>query len=374
MRKLKMFSETSYDDLLSEIPELIDLDRTPQDPYHHAEGSAGIHTRMVLEELTKLPHFQNLDHSEQNTLWWAALFHDIGKIWTTRLDETGRYTSPYHSRVGATRAFNILWDAGICWQNRMKIYGLVKNHMKPNFWVDRPNLLKSTILLAEEVNLRNLLTLSWADSRGRITIPASLEYETKLGVCEIAFEESGCMNSPYQFANSNSRVEYAAIADRYHEYAAQEPQGSRVHVMWGLPGAGKDTWISENLPDVPVVSLDDIRKELKVDPSDNQGIIIQTAMERAKRFLRTGENFVWNATNINQDSRNRILTLAHAYSAHTTIVVVDTPPAIAYSRNQQRQRQVPKKVFDEMTRKLSPPMPYDSHDIKVVEYSIETRR
>lgn len=35
-------------------------------------------------------------------------------------------------------------------------------------------------------------------------------------------------------------------------------------MMSGLPGAGKDFWVAENLRDLPVISLDALRRKMKV--------------------------------------------------------------------------------------------------------------
>lgn len=64
-----------------------------------------------------------------------------------------------------------------------------------------------------------------------------------------------------------------------------------------------------------MVSLDVIRKELKVKPTDNQGIVIQTAQEQAKKFLRARKEFAWNATNLTKDIRQRQISLFEGYGA-----------------------------------------------------------
>ena len=67
--------------------------------------------------------------------------------------------------------------------------------------------------------------------------------------------------------------------------------------MSGLPAAGKDNWIRNNAPDLPVVSLDAIRAEFGVDPADSQDRVIDNGRQRAKHFLREHKSFVWNASN-----------------------------------------------------------------------------
>lgn len=55
-------------------------------------------------------------------------------------------------------------------------------------------------------------------------------------------------------------------------------------MMSGLPGAGKDHWIANNAPDWPVVSLDEIRQELRVKPEETQGVVVKRAKERARAY------------------------------------------------------------------------------------------
>jgi hypothetical protein len=52
--------------------------------------------------------------------------------------------------------------------------------------------------------------------------------------------------------------------------------------MSGLPGAGKDSYIKKYLPGLPVISLDDIRVSMHIDPTDKtgNGHVIQTAKNR----------------------------------------------------------------------------------------------
>ncbi len=74
--------------------------------------------------------------------------------------------------------------------------------------------------------------------------------------------------------------------------------------MSGLPGSGKDTWICQNCPDHPVVSLDQLRQEMEIEPTDNQGQVAQAAKELCREHLRRGQSFVFNATNLLRATRN----------------------------------------------------------------------
>ena len=75
--------------------------------------------------------------------------------------------------------------------------------------------------------------------------------------------------------------------------------------MSGLPGAGKDAWIGNNRPDLPVVSLDAVRDSIGERASGNQGRVIQAAYEMARDHLRKKQDFVWNATNISEQTQGQ---------------------------------------------------------------------
>ena len=94
--------------------------------------------------------------------------------------------------------------------------------------------------------------------------------------------------------------------------------------MSGLPGVGKDTWIQRNAPDLPMISLDEIRKELKYSPTHNQGKVANLARERAKELLRQHQHFVWNATNITAQMRESLVALFETYHARVRIVYLET--------------------------------------------------
>ena len=53
-------------------------------------------------------------------------------------------------------------------------------------------------------------------------------------------------------------------------------------LLSGLPGAGKDHWVRTQLPGWPVIALDDLREELDVSPTDEQGTVLNRAREQAR--------------------------------------------------------------------------------------------
>src|SRR5579871_756655 len=108
----------------------------PQDAIHHAEGNVWIHTRMVCEELSKLPRWRALPDAERSIVFAAALLHDVAKPFCTR-HEDGRITSRGHSTRGEIMARSILWNLGVPLVIREQIAALVRYHQIPFFLLER---------------------------------------------------------------------------------------------------------------------------------------------------------------------------------------------------------------------------------------------
>ena len=112
--------------------------------------------------------------------------------------------------------------------------------------------------------------------------------EENLHLWKLTAEENGCFDAPYPFANDHARFLFFRRTSRTGFYVPHEDYRCTVTLMSGLPGSGKDTWLARNRPDLPVVSLDDLRDELDVDATDDQGEVAQLAQERCRELLRAG--------------------------------------------------------------------------------------
>jgi predicted kinase len=137
--------------------------------------------------------------------------------------------------------------------------------------------------------------------------------------------------------------------------------------MAGLPGAGKDTWIHEHVADLPMVSLDEIRRELRISPAGNQGRVVATAHARARDYLRRRESFVWNATNVTRALRSQLIDFFIGYHARVRIVYVEAPFATVLLRNRHRRYPVPQPVIEKLVGKLELPDPSEAHEVVWVE-------
>ena len=133
-------------------------------------------------------------------------------------------------------------------------------------------------------------------------------------------------------------------------------------------GTGKDTYIQKHLAGYDVLSLDDIRRRLKIDPTDSKanGRVIQEAKETAKGFLRKKQPFVFNATNISRSMREIWIDLFTSYGAKTKIIYLEVPYRQLISQNRNRAYPVPDAVLYRMLGKLEVPALWEAHEVKYV--------
>lgn len=241
-----------FNKIVEEFQVINTLKQIPQNPKYHGEGNVYIHTKYVCNELLNLKEWSELSNEQKVILYLGALFHDIGKIICTKIED-GEIKSSKHAVKGAKLFRELVYK----------------------------------------------------------------EYVQKYII------------------DFKTREQIAALI-RYH----------------GLPLAGKDTYIKENLNYMNVVSLDDIREEFNVSPMDNSSKIVMIAKDRAKEYLRLKQPFIWNATNIISDTRKKLCNLFSSYGARVKFIYIEAPYNELISRNKIRDRSIPLKVLNNMIHNL----------------------
>jgi predicted kinase len=347
---------------LGGLPWLEAMRQTPQNPNYHGEGDVLAHTQLVAEGLTLDPEWQRLKPGTREELWLAALLHDVGKPATTQPD----LSAPGHARKGAILARRILWEAGVDPRARERICGLVKHHMTPYHLLKRNGATRKAIEISLEANAYHQYLLTRADAYGRIAADVE-RLATNVELFKEYAEELGCLHRPYPFASEHARFTYFTHDNRDPAYAAYDDTRSRVTVLSGLPGAGKDLWIAHHGDDRPVVSLDDLRRARNAKRGDKtaQGQIVQDAREQARTHLRKHEPFIWNATNLSKQLRGQTLSLLADYHAHVTIVVVEARADELSRRNANREHPVPFEAIDRMLDRWEAPTLTECHQLEL---------
>jgi predicted kinase len=337
-----------------------------QDAEWHAEGDVWTHTKLVCGQLAQLDEWSSLTPHEQNVLRFTALFHDAGKPLTSQIDaETGRVTSPKHAIKGEHLARNVLRDVGCDLATREEIARMVRFHGRPVFLLERESPAHEVVSLSWQVSNRLLYLFALADSRGRTTASTNRP-EENLGYWKLMAEEQGCYDRPFPFANDHARFLFYRSAKPDLHYVPHEEYRCTVTMMSGIPGAGKDRWLATHRPGLAVVGLDDLRMELDIDPTDNQGEVAQLARERCREHLRAQRDFAFNATNLLRATRQRWIQLFADYQARIEIVYLEPPLETIFGQNKRRDRHVPERVIRNLASKCEPPTWAECHQLLVV--------
>jgi putative nucleotidyltransferase with HDIG domain len=353
-------------------PWLEPLATCPQDPVFHAEGDVLTHLGMVLAELAAMPAFRELPELDRHIVFAGTLLHDIAKPECTRTDEGGRVRSPGHAVKGVYKARRILTDdeafapLGTPFEVREQVLALVRWHGLPANYLDKPDPMRAVVLTGMTARMDLLTILAEADHRGR-TVLKEDDTRTRVALFPDFCEECEAWSSPRAFANDASRFHYFRTPGEHPTLHLFDDSKCEVVVLSGLPGSGKDTWVRANAGNREVISLDDIRRELDVDPADDQSEVVAAAYDRAKALLRRGEPFVWNATNVSRVLRDKVIGLCAAYKARVRVVYLEPPVPLIRARNVGRAKHVPERVWERLFDKLDVPTPAEAH---AVEYLV----
>lgn len=341
------------------------LSECPQDPIHHAEGNVWIHTRMVLEELARDVRWRTLSAREREIVYLAAVLHDVAKPSTTIVEESGRVSARGHSRRGAIETRRILWEMGYPFAVREAVCALVKYHQVPFFLIDETDAMARLARISQIARCDLLQRVAAADMRGRIAADAERLLHN-IELFGLFAEEHGCLTEPLRFASEHARFRYFRDPRRDPGSDVYDDTRCEVVLMCGLPGAGKNHWIAAHVPELPVVSMDRIRAARSIAPTDDQGAVRKEALEQARGYLRQGQSFVWNATNLDAQRRDQLIRLFDDYRARVRIVYVEASAERLLAQNRSRDAVVPEKVIQSMMRMWQVPDPGEAHRVDYV--------
>jgi predicted kinase len=370
-----------YEIFFEVFPGLKLLAETPQDAYYHAEGDVWTHTKMVCDELIKLPAYQSASDDEKFIMFYSCLLHDISKPACTKHEDDGRITSKGHSKRGAVDTRIDLWRKEVPFELREAIVNIIGSHQVPFFaFKAKPkegdkNPPKTPEYIAHELSwqmpLHLLINVAKADMLGRYCVEQKACMDDIELFEQLALEEK-CLFGRKKFGPENAddltqaitRMKYFASQGKIDpNYAFYEEIGSEVIVLCGLPASGKNTWIEQNFPNATVLSFDDAKEELGLKQKDNAGSAVHLVIDRAKELLRKKEPFIWNATHLSSQMRNKTLDLLYRYNAKVKIVYLEAPDNEIKKRNSARDTTLPNAKIEEMLFKWEVPTAIEAHEI-----------
>jgi predicted kinase len=285
----------------------------------------------------------------------------VAKPDCTRVED-GRITSRGHSKRGAIRARALLWGMNFPFAAREQVAALIRFHQIPFFLIDKADGRRTLYEVSQSARCDLLALVAEADARGRVCADSQRLLDNISLFTQYA-EEHDCLGGPRRFPNDHSRFLYFRKEGRDPDYPAYDDTVCEVVMMSGLPGAGKDYWVAANVPELPVISLDALRREMKVSPTDNQGPVVSRAREAAREYLRRKQPFVWNATNISRQMRELSVNLFAAYNARVRIVYVEAPEARLFAQNRERTDSLPAEVIRKLTARWEVPDLTEAHRV-----------
>lgn len=321
-----------------------------------------IHTQLVCAALVSLPAWRSLPPTDRSILFAAVLLADIAKPMATQSAEDDRIATKGYVNMAARMVRRILQDLHTPFTIRESIVAIVRFGSLPLWFWDKSQPLRAIIKASLSVRCDWLALVAQAKILGRDDRDRERFLET-IELFREFCQEHNCLDRSYQFASNLSRFIYFQKEDADPTYEAYDDTRLEVILMCGLPGTGKDYWIEHHHPELTMVSLDRLRIQMGISPTDDQAKIVQAGRDLAKGYLQTATPFVWNATNIVKPIRAGLIGLFTSYRARIRIVYLEVPIERVLHQNRHRQAQVPESVIHRYRDRLEIPDLTESHQL-----------
>lgn len=244
------------------------LNNCPQDPKYHSEGSVLNHMKMV---------FKACEKYDDINLSMCALFHDLGKLDTTKV----------YLKKGEIRIQSIGHE------NYTKEY-IDKLKNKANSFVDSDNLDWEAIEFVCQEHMRGHSFM-----KGGIKKQNKIEYFTKNKNYDLLLK--------FLKADDEGRI----------GHMKSKPY---LIILVGIPGSGKTTWKNtfvSKFPEYKVICPDDIRKEMTGETSNmsKDGEVWKKAFFKLHSALGAKKDVIFDSTACSRRTRKSIEAIGSDYQA-----------------------------------------------------------
>ena len=141
---------------------------------------------------------------------------------------------------------------------------------------------------------------------------------------------------------------------------------SKLYIMIGLPGSGKD-FISKQIVNrmsidekekIKILSSDDLRIELfGFEDQTHNDIVFQKMNQRCKEYLSDGLDVIYNATNLNKKRRMSLISNMKKYYDEVYAILCLCSIGTIYERNFVRfERHIPEDKIFQMFKTMDIPL------------------
>lgn len=368
-----------WDAMVAAFPWLRALRGCPQDPAWHREGDVLVHTRLVVEALAAAPAWRVLPAGERETLFAAALLHDVAKPASLHGDPAGRVSTRGHAGRGEVAARQILWRLGVPAARREAVCQLVRHHQVPFFAHRRADRARLAILVSQTVRCDRLALLAEADAQGHVCPDQATLFEGIAAFREDAAAQR-CLDRPRAFASDQARFLYCRDAAADPDAPPPPPGPGRAILVCGLPGSGREAWRRATLENWPLVAQPDplltngggwdghagagtavactaAGASTAADACTAAGAATAGAgaadgmsahagpadrtFDMPRAYLRAGIPFVWFGTFLTRRQRAAALAVIAEQAARVRIVHVEASEERLYRLNHGRARPLP---------------------------------
>ena len=329
-----------WDGMAAAFPWLRALRNCPQDPAWHREGDVLVHTRLVVEALTAAPAWRALPAGDRETLFAAAVLHDVAKPACLQADPAGRVSTRGHAGRGEVAARQILWRLGVPAARREEVCQLVRHHQVPFFAHRRADRVRLAILVSQTVRCDRLALLAEADAQGHVCPDQAVLFEGIAAFREDATAQR-CLDRPRAFASDQARFLYGRDAAADPDADPPPPGPGRAILVCGLPGSGREAWLRETLENWPLVAQPDPLLTNGGGWERHAAVPTDRTFDMPRAYLRAGIPFVWFGTFLTRRQRSAALDVIAEQAARVRIVHVEAPEARLYRLNHGRARPLP---------------------------------
>lgn len=336
-------------DVIEQIPEFAVLKECEQSAKWHSEGNVWNHTKLVCDAAVKIcESLKQHNTTFAKYLLTAALFHDIGKG-TTTIFKKDDWHSYGHEIASDKLTRKLLWDEG--YEVREAICGLVRWHMEPLFMFTHKHYYERIIDLSKNIVSWDLLI-----NLKKCDILGSKPSDTERTNCDLTIlEDLVTITSKLNCYYGKSSIPYT----RQLRYKTLEHKKTlNVHILIGLPGAGKSTAVEKIINSFKgpytVISRDIARYELgfckegekMVGTNEQEKLVTEKCNEMISMAADFGGTIIIDNTNLKRKYRESYISLLSNYNLIITYDYVETKTL--ENNLKRREGQIDKKVFDNM--------------------------